>query len=177
MPVEYAFELPLESGADLRILNFSHEDHSWIFKYRHFSALGEEEVLNNYTCSLRYKDGVVYELSLMMDIVFPERRGKRYCYGVDISENSRLTLTFNYDKVDADAPYFKLGEVIAGCSKRLDLRSIKDGTLMQTIDFPFEVCDELRLDCGQFQVPFMTCDGATEYFRFSNSVRRELRKV
>ncbi len=172
---EYKAELRLDSSADLEMLIFNDKEHRWIFRHRYTHPENRERLekptlVNDTRLVVNYGCGIAKDCNLFMDIVRPDRRGKEYIYGVDISKGSRLILEFVYEKQD---DLFRMKTLIVGAGKRVDLDSFGEG-LVKPVDFPFPLKDRLESESGVYKVPFLKGNGEQAFFEFPQVYRRQL---
>ncbi len=172
--MEYRICLDLECGAKMTMLLFNEKEHRWLFEHRYIKSIQrrDPEVVNKYRLSVDYTNGKAGDLSLLMDIVFPNRRGKTFLFGVDVSDNSRLTVDFSYSPVPtSDGFIYKLKGFEIGCGKYVDLENLEAG-LVRQIDFPFTVLDRIEPIGGVFKVPFLFSENEERYFVFPRTILR-----
>jgi hypothetical protein len=171
---EYKIGLDLKSGAKLEMLMFSHDEHRWFFKNRYVERVEkklheEPDMINDTTLVVDYKDGIAQNCELTMDIVFPPRRRKVFLLGVDVSINSKLNVTFQYDKKEG---FYKMAKVDLG-RKVIDLEKMEQG-LMKPVDFQFPVEDKIENKSGEYSFPFLKSDWKIDFFTFPDNYRRQV---
>lgn len=168
----YNIELALASGASLEILMFSHTEHRWLFQYKYSSA-GQmsETLINDIVLRIDYDEGISKLCRLTMDMVCPERRGKQYFFGLDISEGSHIFLEFLYKRQKHS---YDLITIRSGNSAiNLDSSTVEKGlTKIINTSFPFPFERTLRSEFGIYKVPFLKVDGTLSYFEFPDDCRR-----
>ena len=165
--MECKWAVPWEEEASVEFLIFDEKEMTWDFKHRYRKEDGHKaKMINVVNLLVRYMEGIVSEISLSMHIVIPERLGKRYAWGADISPGAKTYFEFVYDKKEDE---FILGEIIKGARTRLDLRS--EGLIKQ-FEFPFPVPDRIVPEDGTYSVPYLKMDDTVSNFKFSKSVRR-----
>lgn len=140
-------------GQDCVHLHFAH----WFREYANNPRRpGEAPKLACETkLQLEYVSAKLASLKLTMNVIVPERLGKDYWAGMDISPGAKTFLEFVYEPVGTGPktpPKWKLVEVWKGI-QRHDLRTMAAG-LMKSIDFPFPVPDEIVCDFGRYEVPY-----------------------
>jgi hypothetical protein len=173
-PREYKVELELASGANLEMLMFSDTEHRWIFKHRYMhpekrERLEKPTLVNDTTLVVNYDGGVAQDCNLTMNIVRPDKRGKRYFLGVDISEGSHLFAEFIYEK---QGDLYRMKAVDLGMHGRVDLDSLCEG-LVKPVDFPFPLKDSVENEFGVYRVPFLRNDGEQAFFEFPKDYRKQ----
>jgi len=166
-PREYKIELTLEGGANLNILIFNNTEHRWIFKNRYVlrkkdKQRGKPSLVNNTTLVVDYDSGYAQDCNLSMNIIRPDRRGKRYFAGVDISKGSHLFVEFIYEKT---GDLYRMKKVDLGIHGSVDLDSSGKG-LVKQVNFPFPLKDQIENEFGTYRVPFLKNDGQTAFFEF-----------
>jgi len=168
--VEHRIDLALASGAKLTLRLFSDTEQSWEFSYR-YRRVEEHNVtlVNDVRLLVRYLNGRVdttrdtvtrcFPVSLWMHIIIPERLGKQYLYGMDISPGAKTFITFDYDFMP-DSDTLQLREMTVGAGKQINFDDVQDRqALVQQINFPFPVPDRIdRLYTG-YRVPFLANAG------------------
>jgi len=166
----------LESGAVASILMFeqyaledpseTHIIYEYWYKEEDYNG-GGELMINDYRLTLDYADGKLKDkFKLTMHIIFPDRSGKQYLYGVDVSPNSKTFIEFTYER---DGENFKLAEIgIIGVNKRVGFHDDEEA-LVKLIDFPCPILNVIEPDCG-YSVPYLHNDGDTHNFSFKDSI-------
>jgi len=144
-PREYKVKLKLASGARLEMRMFNDTEHTWTFKYRYVHPKKDEgleklALVNRIALVVDYNGGIAQGCNLAMDIVRPDKRGKEFFLGVDISEGSRLFAEFTYEK---QGDLYRMKSANFGRHGRVDLDSLGEG-LMKPIHFPFPLKDRLE---------------------------------
>jgi hypothetical protein len=167
VPDDYAVDLDLLSGAKLRMLMFGHDEHRWILKYRYVKGEGpvkhKPEFVNDVRLTVDYLNGIVAdEMEIDMDMVFPERRGKQFKYGIDVSENSRVYAQFLYSR---EMHEFRLIRIELGTLKIIEGTHDID-KFVKEFNKQYPLKTTIGLDCGDFVVPFRTCDDKDSSFEF-----------
>jgi len=170
-PREYKVELELASGANLEMLMFSDTEHRWIFKHRYMhpenrKRLEDSILVNDTTLVVDYEGGVAQGCNLTMNIIRPDKRGKKYLGGVDISKGSHLFLEFVYEKQE---DIYRMKTADLGAHERVDLGSLSEG-LVKPIDFPLK--DRVENKFGVYSIPFIGKDGKQALFEFPEDYRR-----
>ncbi|HSX22396.1 MAG TPA: hypothetical protein VLE97_06425 [Gaiellaceae bacterium] len=163
-PIEHEVKIALASGAELTILYFSDREMRWIFAYDYF---GERhlrpapEIVNKTRLTANYEAGLLAaQLVLSMHVVVPDRLGKQYFAGVDISPGAKTYLEFTYERQEKE---YRLVEICKGARDRLRLADL-DPALVRPIEFAFPVPDRVAVDFGMLRVPFRANDGNIHYF-------------
>jgi len=169
------FELPGE--IKLKISCFMEEDSIRHF-YTHYYFEEEKDnpvkrrdvfYINEQELYVRYEKGVLEECRLSMDVILPERRGKKEKYGIDISEKSRLSFQLYYEVEKTKIPekeQNRMKSYIDGNLVELVLARIGVGSkehnlkenegkdaIVKQIELPFRVLDRIPFDLGSFSVP------------------------
>jgi len=167
-------EIVLHDG-DEPIDKYPSEQHLY-FSYRYFRDKpdaqrgGEPELLNEQQLRVLYKDGkLAPTLKLTMHVIIPERLGKRYAYGADLSPGAKTFIEFEYERTDPDT--FRLTQIQIG-RKVLDLKELaKDQVPVKPLEFPFPVNDVITRPYqdgdrkyGPLQVPWMHNSGETRHW-------------
>jgi len=111
---------------------------------------------------VNYDSGHAQDCNLTMDITRPDKRGKQYFVGVDISKGSHLFAEFVYGK---EGDLYRIKEVDLGIHGKVDLDSLEKG-LVKQIDFPFPLKDQIENEFGIYRVPFLKNDEQTAFFEF-----------
>jgi len=172
---------------DQHVLSFSHDlacgmrlettvltDHQRVTNVysHHFVAYPEgdlrqrkPEIVNKWKLWAEYRAGDLAALSLRMDITLPERLGRKFAFGMDISPGAKTYLQFIYQPHDDGS--WRLTTIEKGSSVVLDVSHLTDdqpegAVTPPAIDFPFPVPDRLEQRCrrkdgtpsGGFLVPF-----------------------
>ncbi len=173
--------LRLASGANLDILVFDEPgavQHRWIFKYRYEYPEGRQrlevpELINDTTLVIEYEDGISQEVQLRMNMVFPEKRGKMFLWGVDVSENSILNAEFIYEK---QGLLYRMKTFEWGLGKRMELDKLAPG-LVKPVNFPFPLKDRLEPEYGTYKVPFLRTGDEEASFDFPANYQRTREKL
>jgi hypothetical protein len=178
MPTDYRFELHLSSGAHLDILVFNENEETevrWIFSYRFAHREDGKELfvpkaLIDYRLVVSYSKGQLQdEISLSMNVIIPERLGKKYVAGLDISPGAKTYLTFIYKR---DSPkLFLLRAVGKGAAEPVELPPSAQASLVKQTELPFVLADRLERE-GQYRVPFHSEGDDIGHFYFPESVKR-----
>ena len=141
-------DLPLDCGANLRMLMHPWGEHRWLFQHQYISRRErlDVDVVCEWQCLVDYRQGVLQPwLDLSMNIIIPERLGKVYIYGADISPGAKTYLCFKYE-MHTDGT-FRLQTVQRGAR---DVMSFKD-TWAAVDKAP---ADQLMLASGKLPEPF-----------------------
>ena len=172
--LEHEIKLSLASGAQLTILFFSDRETRWIFAYDYF---GERhlrpapEIVNKTRLTANFAAGVLEpQLVLSMHVIVPERLGKKYFAGLDISPGAKTYLEFTYER---QADEYRLVEICKGARDRVRLADL-DPALARRIEFPFPVADRVAVDFGTLRVPFRANDGNIHYFELPAKTLRQV---
>jgi len=171
----YQLRFDLENEIKARIVIFDHgeQKHHYEYDYRLYGEDRRLELLNELKLFVEYIDGVAMSCNLSMNIVFPKRLGATRRYGMDLSKNSKLDLTFEYKKEvrkenvtdeNRTGSIFRLERVFSGV-KCLYERSEKGEGLIVQHDFPFPVPDIIKLGDGRYNIPFLFRDGNKDIIR------------
>lgn len=185
---EYQLRFALENGTDVCVLVFENFSQSHFYTYRYLLLDEDEdvEVVNEFELIVGYKAGLADSCKMSMNIVFPKRRGQENRYGLDLSKNSKLFLSFEYEKEaneifkadgNNEGLIFRLKEVGVG-HKLHDVGKEGENALIKQHDFPFPVPDVIKMEFGRFEVPFLFRDGDKDVVRnikFVNNINRPLR--
>lgn len=174
---EYVIPLTLANGSELEIKIFDDDSQSFILSYHYTNGQRSAiSLTNRYRLVVGYKNGVVHDCELMMDIAFPKKRGQRYKYGMDLSKDSRFIVILRYEKAKS-----RKGKAIFNLvHQEINGEKTEDASITMTskqIYFPFPIYDLLEVsDVGLFKVPFsFSCPGNTldvRHFDFPESIRR-----
>ena len=171
-PLQHEIDLKLSSGARLSLLYFSDRDLRWIFSYdyvgdKHLSPA--PEVVNEVRLVANYEAGVLTpQLVLSMHVIIPNRLGKKFFVGMDISPGAKTYLEFTYAR---DGDVYHLVEICKGTRERVRLADIEPA-IMKPIEFPFPIPDRVPVDLGRLYVPFRTNAGTTAHFVLPTRTRR-----
>lgn len=167
--LEYKYDFTLQSDVNLTLYLFSHEEHRRIYKYiLRNHKVGDYELYNELTVAVDYESGKISDkLEITMDIVNPEKRGKKFYVGVDISPGGRIFHQFIYKRKGDD---FQLSELIIGASNRFSLEDMKGDELIKSADMPFPVLDVIKKEFGEFKIPFIHADGDIRNIEIPESV-------
>jgi len=168
-------KLELPDGSKLDKLIFNHIEHRWIFE-NYFSfpeqrQLGENpELVNTTKLVINYENGIAKDCDLSMDIIMPNKRGKTYFVGVDISKDSHLFAQFKYEKQNG---LYKLKLIDLGMHGRVDLDSLEGG-LMPSGEgqFPFPLLDPVINEQGVYKIPFLKSNSEEAFFEFPENYRK-----
>lgn len=172
---EYNIPLKLDSGAELNILLFSQTEHRWLFNNRYIRKENDNRgkvILTNETIlTVDYYSGVAKDLELRMNIYRPDKRGKEFFLGVDISEGSHLYAQFFYEKKDN---YYRMKKADFGRHGSLNIEELvqsKNDQLIKQIEFPFPfpLKDRIDNEYGSYKVPFLKNNGEIAFFEFPES--------
>ncbi len=172
---EYHVILHLGDNVWLEMLMFSHQEHRWIFKHlRRQRAADQQTVLlaQDTRLVVNYRDGVVEpELVLHVNLVLPQKRGRLFVYGVDISPGSKVNLTFVYQLTgtDQDAQY-RLVRIENGLEV-FQLDNLEPA-LVKQVAVPFPLLDTIPNVRGVYRVPFLASDGSEHRFTFPHNICR-----
>jgi len=168
---DYSIHIPVASGARLEIRLFNESEHRWFFRHTFQSSVAQRRekpsIVNTMQLCVDYQEGISQECRLSMDIIRPERRGKTYLYGVDVSEGSHLFVTFYYEK---QRDFYRMKKVDMG-SRIVDLDTLGEG-LLQRIEFPFPVKDRIENEFGTYKVPFLRKEGEEAFFEFPENYQK-----
>lgn len=172
---EYQVQLHLPHNVRLEMLMFSHQEHRWIFKHlrRQYDTNQEKLLLvQNTRLVVDYHDGVIgSELVLHIDLVLPQKRGRLFVYGADVSPGSlvNLTLAYQLTGADKDAQY-RLVRVENGLEV-FELAKLEPALIKQ-VEVPFPLLDTISFEGGIYRVPFLANDGSEHHFTFPHSICR-----
>lgn len=163
-PVEHEIKLDLASGAHLTILYFSDRELRWIFSYDYVGQkIWDPKIVNKAKLTADYADGLLApQIVLSMHVVIPERLGKEFFAGLDISPGAKTYLEFNYELTSASAAY-RLVEICKGARERVRI-DVVDPALVQPVQFPFPVPDRVPIEYGKVRIPFRTNSDDVAYF-------------
>jgi hypothetical protein len=175
MPTDYRFDLSLDTGAKLAILVFNEHGETevrWLYSYRFMhkedGELHVPKALIEYRLVVSYSNGQLRdEIELNMHVIIPERLGKKYVAGLDISPGAKTYLSFLYRR--QEPKLFLLAAVGKGGRAPVEVPNA-DGLVKQT-DLPFVLADRLERQ-GQYRVPFHSEGDEIEHFYFPESVKR-----
>jgi len=160
-------ELTLSSGANLKLLYFSDRTLRWIFSYHYIGEKKPGEtpaVINEVRLTADYAAGLLAPtFVLSMHVIIPDRLGKRYFVGVDISPGAKTYLEFSYECRDGGQEY-RLVEICKGARERLRLED-HPAALIRPIEFPFPIPDRFLPEGSCFQVPFRLNSGEIAHFK------------
>ena len=173
----YNYNLDLERGVNLNLHIFSPEEQRWIFSYEQLEydeREGRKKTLvfrNKYKVVANYQKGLLSDtLDITMDMVWPERRGKVFTWGLDISPNSKLFVEFKYKRMPEG--HFRLKTIIAGAGKRFDVEGDESGNaLLKKVELPVPINDIIECDLNKcFNVPFVNDGGNLDNFIIMESL-------
>jgi len=167
---KYEINLELKSGASLTQLLFDHSEHRWIFEYTYDERKGRKLLFrNDYKLYVDYQEGLINRVNLTMNMVYPEKLGKQFLFGVDISQGSKLFIEFEYEMLtNEEELLFQLNSMQIGATQYIDFK--QDPGLFTPIDYPFPVNDKVNNEFGEFKVPFKNSNGFIDNFRFPKSI-------
>ena len=103
-----------------------------------------------------------------MDITRPDKKGKEFFLGVDISKDSHLYIEFVYEKGER---LYRMKSVQMGARKRIDLDELGEGLVRQA-NFPFPLKDCIENEHGVYQFPFLKNDGEIAFFEFPDNYQK-----
>jgi len=169
---DYLIELKLADNVLLKMHLFDNREHRWIFSHRFVKreqdkALGNPLLVSNTKLVVNYWGGVSKDCSLQVHFVRPDKRGKTFVFGVDISEGSQKFIEFLYEKSDQ---IYRMKEVVVGAKKRIDVGALEEG-LVPSRDLPFPLLDEVAQEYGGYKFPFLKEDGGVGFFEFPEDYR------
>jgi len=177
--LDYQMKMPLKNGGTLTTLVFEHEPQvTWTFQYRYRltdpESLGQARMVNDLRFVFAYVEGVIKgDLTLSMHVVIPERLGKKYVAGCDISPGAKTFIQFHYRPEDEG---YRLYKIEVGARKVLNLDELDPNVPVKPMDFPFPVPDRIERafegEVGPFVLPFLASDGETREFHFDDSILR-----
>jgi hypothetical protein len=162
--------LDLENMVELTMHLHPWNEHTWV--YRHTYRRANETnihsaplMLCEWACTVGYSNGVIQPIiTIAMHIIIPERLGKAYAYGMDISPGAKTFLEFIY--VQQPEGHFLLSTVQKGCQPKVNLDQGKG--LMQPVEFPFPVPDRIQRPrhengtiWGDYEVSYLYTDPDT----------------
>lgn len=180
MTSEHRIRLELASGASLEMLLFNQHEHTWIQHY-HLRRREDEHdhgdvvLFCEQRCVAQYVDGVLgNRITVSMRLVFPQKLGKEFAYGVDISPGAKTYFEFEYQKKGTT---FCLVEVIQDSGRpgkrwAVNTPETTEPGLIRQIDFPLPVLDRILYDFGNYAIPFMRDDGSIKNFDLPASTAR-----
>jgi len=187
---EFQLRFALDNGADVRALIFDDLSQRHFFEYRYMllDADGEIEMVNENKLVVAYDDGIADSCELSMNIIFPKRRGQRYIYGLDVSKNSKLFVSLEYEKDKGEAYkddgndeglHFRLKRVGVG-HKVIEVDGGEKEGLVKQQDFPFPAPDIIRMKYGMYDVPFLFRNDDTDeirIFNFDDNIQKSMKVV
>ena len=159
LDLEQTMDFRLEDGIRLRLLQHSMAESKRIYEYtyRHKTPDGRNvDVYNEWKLTVPYTNGIVGDkIELSMHIVLPERLGKEFAWGVDISPGAKTYVEFDYRRVNPDevlSPW-RLDEVRVGSRKtyRFDVGP----GLIRPVEFPFPVPDLISVEHNAVAFPVL----------------------
>lgn len=175
---DFKIPLKLSSGAYLEILifdqpEFPDPEHRWIFRYRYVTPAehrrGEApDLINRVTFAVDYLDGIAGKCDLSMNMVVPERRGKNYLWGVDVSPNSVLDLNIRYKNEEG---VYRAKVVEEGADVGIELDEREEG-LIKPVEFPFPLEDRVEIQHGVYKFPFLLTGDEISYFKFPDKYQK-----
>lgn len=185
--MSYQTRLDLACGLRLTQHFFSWDEMRWIFEGRfHWSDEADphtSKIINEWKLLVDFKGGhLMPRFKVSMHVIVPERLGKQYFLGVDISPGAKTFLEFYYERPEPVVarptgetdPYWKgippqnipripgpfyLAEISQGARPPIDVRALtaEHGPgLVKPIEvnFPFPIADRIPWHHG-YQIPFL----------------------
>ena len=154
-------------GVRLRMLTFSQNEHRWLFEavatYRREGSRKPVVTVKS-KCKLDYQDGTMAaEVEVTVEIKNHEKRGREFLLGVDVSPDSHLFLTLNYQQRESE---LVLTEIIRGaCDVIWSAEDMKEANaLIQPAEAPLFIPDRLVLRYGHYEYPVKVLDGTDGVF-------------
>lgn len=171
--MQYKIPIDFGDGALLDIHLFNDTEHRWIFKHEFIKSERKElstkvTIANDSRLYVNYEKGLAKDVKLSMNIRQPQKMGKKYFLGVDISEGSKLYLEFLYEKKDQ---LYNLTSIDMGSHGIIDLTKEKDSLVKQQ-EFMFPVANPIEREFdgfGDYRVPFLKNNGEKGFFKFPES--------
>lgn len=168
-PIEHQIDLRLASGASLKVLYFSDREMRMIFSYDYIGEKkpgADPDLVNQVRLAADYAEGLLASsFTLSMHVVVPERLGKSFFAGVDISPGAKTYLEFHYRRDDNAivSREYRLTAIQKGAREQV-LLGDQRASLVRQIEFPFPVPDRLPADGNYVRVPFRLNNGEISHF-------------
>ena len=165
----------LECGCTLKMLLHPWGEHRWFFEHRYIledpeDPHGRVRALCEWKAHVDYKWGELQpQLVVSMYIAIPERLGKRFAYGVDISPGAKTYLEFQYKQDGASCESFWLDTVRKGVDAPVPMKDMirprEPGQLIQPVQLPWPLVISDRIEMpwkdpesderfGDYRIPF-----------------------
>ena len=163
---------------EIRLFNRITQLHHYRYHYNQKDAnRSKPKLVNRFQIHARYLKGVLHHMVTSMHIIFPERRGKMYLLGVDISEKSTFFFQFFYRCCieEGQVSYLKLFGIDSGAHfiniSKLETESKTH--LQQTLEivFPFPFPEKIEYDFGVYTYPFLTNNDKQEHFNIPHNIK------
>jgi len=187
----------LASGLELEMLMHPWQEYRWFYRTTYWKMPvgephGTPEVVCKWQCMVDYRQGVLQpDLEISMHVLLPEKLGRVFAYGMDISPGAKAHLCFKY-QLESDGDSFHLMEVEKNGTKVFDCGYFWEpqsgSSIRSSIETPFPI---VVTDCitreelgdvdspshwkGAFEVPYpFEKDGveAIGSLRFPTTLRR-----
>lgn len=179
-PLEHLLRFPLAGGGAVRVLAFNLREWALEWHYIYTKRDGDEPhgdvvLYNEMRVHARFTDGKIDDkLTVTMHVVLPQRLGREFFAGVDISPGAKTFLEFGYARKGSAFCLIEIVQGAGGPGKHwtIDTPEMPRAGLRKQIDFPFPVLDRIELRYGSYEVPFLRDDGLIEHFDIPVATRR-----
>ncbi|MBI3334773.1 hypothetical protein HYZ97_04775 [Candidatus Pacearchaeota archaeon] len=170
---EYEINLELEDDCKLRILLFNGEEHRWIFSHNYTHPARPQpgkvpRLINATTLVVNYDKGIAQGINLSMKIERPDKRGKAFYLGIDVSPESYYFIEFEYEK---QGDLFRMSSIEPRLGQKIRLDSLGEG-LVKPVQFPFPLEDRVKKEHGEYKVPFLSRQRRISHFVFPAKYQR-----
>lgn len=173
----------LDNNTQLKMNVFApvdgYDEVKYFFDYRYVENENDNPhsdvtFVNDISVYVQYNHCVAQHLEIQMNMVFPERLGRKEWAGMDISPNAKLFIQFIYEKEKSDKTKGNKGgfrlRYLETPKRRIDLKTEPEkSAIMQPVNFPFIIKDFIELDFG-YEVPFKDSDGNEQIISFPESI-------
>lgn len=171
-PLEHLLRFPLAGGGTVRVRAFDQRE--WTLEWYHVytkrdgdEPRGDAVLYNEMRVRARFTDGKISDkLTVTMHVVLPQRLGREFFAGVDISPGAKTFLEFGYTRKGSAFCLVEIVQGAGGPGERwtIDTPETPQAGLLKQIDFPFPVLDRIELRYGCYEVPFLRDDGSIGHF-------------
>lgn len=118
--------------------------------------IAKPSLVCEFSCIASYELGILKEFKIFVHVTIPERLGKVYAWGVDISPGAKTFVEFNYKIVvdeECRINLLKLEFVQVGSQPKIYLDDLEG--IMQPVNFPYPIENDLKVEFGKVNVPFL----------------------